>query len=236
MLGTEDEVKAARYIRRRVTWCVRVTSRRDERGTSLANGLASESTEFYVHDIKAERIDKYYSCCPDDPYPMIHFYITFERFFIDYLITVLLPVLVTVFCGFLGFLIPPELGERIGLGITCVLTVMAARGKRPFSPFTPAVYNSVPVHGAAFLSGGEGEVARVRASHALVHSTNGPMDQWTNGPIDQSASRPHPTAKAASAAGASHAAAAAGACLSHHQPTSDRVNHVYRVNQKSKPP
>jgi hypothetical protein len=61
----------------------------------------------------------------DAPFPTLHFYMTFERYYVDYVINILVPALVTVACGFLAFFIPPEFGERIGLGITCVLTVMA---------------------------------------------------------------------------------------------------------------
>lgn len=89
------------------------------------NGLAAESPEFKVHPIKAERVDKFYSCCPGEPFPTIHYYIIFERYYTDYVINILIPILITVLFGFFAFLIPPEFGERIGLGITCILTVMA---------------------------------------------------------------------------------------------------------------
>ena len=95
----------------------------DPRG--LSTGLSSESTEFFIHQVVSERIEKLFSCCPDEPYPLMYFYITMERFNVDHTITIILPIFVSVLCGFFAFLIPPELGERIGLGITCVLTVMA---------------------------------------------------------------------------------------------------------------
>ena len=88
-------------------------------------GIESESTEFIVHPVRAERVDKFYTCCPGEPFPTIHFYLVFERYYYDYVINILIPTLVTVLCGFFAFFIPPEFGERIGLGITCVLTVMA---------------------------------------------------------------------------------------------------------------
>ena len=97
--------------------------------TSIAadpeDGMESKSTEFIVHPVKVERIERFYTCCPGEPFPTLHFYLTFERYYVDYVINILVPALVTVACGFLAFFIPPEFGERIGLGITCVLTVMA---------------------------------------------------------------------------------------------------------------
>eukprot|EP00740_Mantoniella_antarctica_P026384 CAMPEP_0198704698 /NCGR_PEP_ID=MMETSP1468-20131203/390039_1 /TAXON_ID=1461545 /ORGANISM="Mantoniella sp, Strain CCMP1436" /LENGTH=356 /DNA_ID=CAMNT_0044463523 /DNA_START=879 /DNA_END=1945 /DNA_ORIENTATION=- len=89
------------------------------------DGLDSESVEFIVHPVRVELIQRVYTCCPGEPFPTLHFYLTFERFYLDYIISILAPVVVTVSCGFLAFFIPPEFGERIGLGITCVLTVMS---------------------------------------------------------------------------------------------------------------
>jgi len=38
-----------------------------------------ESVEFIVHPVRVELIQRVYTCCPGEPFPTLHFYLTFER-------------------------------------------------------------------------------------------------------------------------------------------------------------
>ena len=65
-----------------------------------------------------------YECCPE-PWPHPFFYIMLEREYRDYVFNIFCPVLLAVYCGMIAYWLPLDQGERIGLGVTCLLTVLA---------------------------------------------------------------------------------------------------------------
>ena len=62
------------------------------------------------------------SPCGIEPYPVIDFAFKFRRHAITYWTGILLPMILSTFAGFFAFVANPSSGERLGLGITVMLT------------------------------------------------------------------------------------------------------------------
>ena len=94
-------------------------------GSVATEGPAVESVSWDVSMIGGEVLNKTYSCCPGSNYPVVHFYLVFRRFHVDYMRNIFVPVCLSVVVGFLAYWIPIEEGERLSLGVTSLLTVLA---------------------------------------------------------------------------------------------------------------
>jgi len=103
--------------------------------------------EFDLVKIKSHHFDSVYACCDEppshsagtegpfaalsghsccnEPYPVITFEMSVRRHPTTYFYGILLPMILTTLAGFLAFAANPDSGERIGLGITCLLTSAA---------------------------------------------------------------------------------------------------------------
>ena len=79
--------------------------------------------EWEVHSMKATREMKFYSCC-DHPYPRVRFDLALDRKPAFYVMTLLLPCVLTKIIAILGFLLPPESGEKLSLEITVLLALV----------------------------------------------------------------------------------------------------------------
>ncbi|XP_078581880.1 neuronal acetylcholine receptor subunit alpha-10-like [Branchiostoma floridae x Branchiostoma japonicum] len=77
--------------------------------------------EWELINITGVQEDIYYPCCPE-PYPLVTFTITVQRRSMYYLIFLVSPCLLFSIMTILGFYLPPEAGERVGLGITVLLS------------------------------------------------------------------------------------------------------------------
>jgi nicotinic acetylcholine receptor len=53
-----------------------------------------------------------YSCCPE-PYIQINYYIIIKRRPLFYVFNMILPSILITIVGFLGFVIPPDCGEKV---------------------------------------------------------------------------------------------------------------------------
>ena len=96
----------------------------DGHSTPPIDGLLS-SNSWKATVAGAEVRNMYYLCCPGQPWPQAYYYIVLSRAYTDHIVNIFLPVMLAVCCGFLGFWLPPHSGERIGLGVTCLLTIFA---------------------------------------------------------------------------------------------------------------
>lgn len=75
-----------------------------------------ESGEWDLISVTIERVVSYYPCCPNEPYPAIVFSIHMRRRIIYFMFNIILPCLwLSVLC-LIGFLLPPDSGEKITLG------------------------------------------------------------------------------------------------------------------------
>merc|ERR1711957_351487 len=66
-----------------------------------------------------------FSCCPEEDWPVLIYKLKFARASAPYVRTVVLINILLNFAAFACFWIPPHVGERMGLAITCVLAAVA---------------------------------------------------------------------------------------------------------------
>ena len=72
--------------------------------------------------MKAYYKQTHYDCC-HEPVEQIVYEITIKRKPLFFLLYMIFPVCAVVFLSLLGFIIPPESGERVGFGVTILLTM-----------------------------------------------------------------------------------------------------------------
>ena len=73
--------------------------------------------------MKATRHEDYYPCCPD-PYPTVTYDIVLHRKPAFYIMTLLLPCIITKAIAVFGFILPPESGEKLSLEVTVLLSLV----------------------------------------------------------------------------------------------------------------
>ena len=76
--------------------------------------------EWDLINVKVIRNVEYYSCCPE-PYPDVNFTLHIRRRTLYYTYNVIIPCIMLSSLTLLGFWIPPEGGEKVGLGLTILL-------------------------------------------------------------------------------------------------------------------
>uniref|UniRef100_A0A7E4ZU22 Nicotinic acetylcholine receptor subunit n=1 Tax=Panagrellus redivivus TaxID=6233 RepID=A0A7E4ZU22_PANRE len=109
---------------------VDITNRSDN--VDLTNYVVSGEFDL-VHVHQKRRVVKY-TCCPE-PYPDVTFYIHIRRKTLYYMYNVIFPCLMMSVLTLLVFLLPPDSGEKISLGITVLLA---------FSVFVLAIAEKMP--------------------------------------------------------------------------------------------
>ena len=82
------------------------------------------SGEWNLESAPATRKVFYYACCPGVPYPVIDYDVIIVRRTSFYLLNLIWPGILIAVLASITFLLPPESGERIGLGITNLLAMM----------------------------------------------------------------------------------------------------------------
>ncbi|EDO39913.1 predicted protein, partial [Nematostella vectensis] len=78
--------------------------------------------EWYLERIATNRNSKNYKCCKY-PFVDVTITITISRVSLDYIMKLIIPCSLISSMIFLGFVLPPESGERIGLSITVLLAM-----------------------------------------------------------------------------------------------------------------
>lgn len=56
-------------------------------------------------------------------YPNVTYYIVMKRRPLFYVFNMILPSILITIVGFLGFLIPPDSGEKVSMGVTTLLSM-----------------------------------------------------------------------------------------------------------------
>ena len=84
----------------------------------------ASSGEWRIVGFPAERKEVYFSCCPGKPYPVVKYDLKIQRRTKFYLFNLIIPGTLIGLIAILTFLLPPECGERIGLGITNLLAML----------------------------------------------------------------------------------------------------------------
>ncbi|KAK7501654.1 hypothetical protein BaRGS_00007085, partial [Batillaria attramentaria] len=80
------------------------------------------NSEFDITSIPLERHVIVYGCCPE-PYPDVTFYVIMRRKPMFYILNLLFPCILITTVAMLGFMLPPEAGEKISLEITVLLSL-----------------------------------------------------------------------------------------------------------------
>eukprot|EP00794_Sanderia_malayensis_P015760 gene15760-17349_t len=90
--------------------------------TSSANSYYVENGEWHLLSITTKENIKNYQCCKN-PFADVTVTMKIRRQAINYTLTLILPCALLSSLVVLGFILPPESGERIGLSITVLLAV-----------------------------------------------------------------------------------------------------------------
>uniref|UniRef100_A0A183BJD1 Neur_chan_LBD domain-containing protein n=1 Tax=Globodera pallida TaxID=36090 RepID=A0A183BJD1_GLOPA len=96
------------------------------------------------------RTEKFYDCCPNEPYPDLTFYLHMRRRTLYYGFNLIMPCLLTTTMSLLGFTLPPEAGEKITLQITVLLSICFFLSI--LSEMSPPTSEAVPLLGLFFSS------------------------------------------------------------------------------------
>lgn len=103
-------------------------SKLDGTGYSTGNSETSGSSfvEFEIRDVEVESVVyPPFLAAPEEDWPVLIYTLTFKRSSAPYLRGVLLTNIMLNFAAFACFWMPPHVGERMGLAITCVLAAVA---------------------------------------------------------------------------------------------------------------
>eukprot|EP00929_Paragymnodinium_shiwhaense_P100642 TRINITY_DN6311_c0_g2_i2.p1 TRINITY_DN6311_c0_g2~~TRINITY_DN6311_c0_g2_i2.p1 ORF type:complete len:466 (+),score=40.20 TRINITY_DN6311_c0_g2_i2:120-1517(+) len=92
---------------------------------TLDMSIFAGSAEYEVVPVPARRLEIYYACCPDEAWPTLVFALSLVRKPHHYVVNIIVPTAVTTAVSFSSFYLPHDCGERLGLGITCMLVITA---------------------------------------------------------------------------------------------------------------
>ncbi|XP_046583765.1 neuronal acetylcholine receptor subunit alpha-10-like isoform X2 [Haliotis rubra] len=80
------------------------------------------NTEWDLVGVPVKRHVVYYKCCPE-PYPDVTFYVNLRRKPLFYMLNLLFPCILITTVALLGFMLPPDSGEKVSLEITVLLSL-----------------------------------------------------------------------------------------------------------------
>ena len=83
----------------------------------------ADNGEWYLIGLPVQRNLVIYSCC-NEPYPDVTFTLIIQRQHLYYFMNLVLPCLLITVIGVFVFYLPPESGEKVGLGITVLLSLV----------------------------------------------------------------------------------------------------------------
>ncbi|CAL1535405.1 unnamed protein product [Lymnaea stagnalis] len=118
---------------------VDVTNRSDN--VDLSNYV--DNGEWELLGTKVIRRVKFYTCCPE-PYMDVTFYIMIRRRVLYYFLNVIIPCMLLSSLSLTGFLLPPDSGEKVTLGLTVLLAfsvfmLLVAENMPPTSEYIPLI-------------------------------------------------------------------------------------------------
>ncbi|KAL4228119.1 hypothetical protein ACF0H5_013554 [Mactra antiquata] len=88
----------------------------------MDTGAYKENGEWEILEVPAVRHEFFYGCCPE-PYPDVTFYIKLQRRSRFYLMNLIFPCILMSSLAVLGFVLPPDSGEKVSLEITVLLSL-----------------------------------------------------------------------------------------------------------------
>lgn len=108
-----------------------------------------DSVEWELTSVPMVRNVLYYKCCPE-PYPDVTFYLKMKRKPLFYLMNLVFPCMLISTVACLGFILPPDSGEKVSLEITVLLSL--AVFLMVVSETMPPSSETFPYIGKKFLS------------------------------------------------------------------------------------
>ncbi|PAV57982.1 hypothetical protein WR25_04425 [Diploscapter pachys] len=100
------------------------------------------NTEWNVLRINAEKNPIIYSCCPNDPYPIVDILITIERRPMFYVFNLIIPCVLISLIALLSFYMPSNEGEKVTLGTYYGITIVIVALSTAMSVFTLNIHHS----------------------------------------------------------------------------------------------
>ena len=102
-----------------------------------------DNGEWVLLGTRVTRNVVYYPCCLE-PFPDITFYIHIRRRVLYYMFNVIVPCVLLSFLSLTGFLLPPDSGEKVTLGLTVLLAfsvfmLLVAENMPPTSEYVPLI-------------------------------------------------------------------------------------------------
>uniref|UniRef100_A0A2C9JM11 Uncharacterized protein n=1 Tax=Biomphalaria glabrata TaxID=6526 RepID=A0A2C9JM11_BIOGL len=102
-----------------------------------------DNGEWELLGTKIIRRVKNYTCCPE-PYVDVTFYIMIRRRVLYYFLNVIIPCMLLSSLSLTGFLLPPDSGEKVTLGLTVLLAfsvfmLLVAENMPPTSEYIPLI-------------------------------------------------------------------------------------------------
>ncbi|CAE1172368.1 CHRNN [Acanthosepion pharaonis] len=115
-----------------------------------------DNGEWELVSVKVRRNVVYYACCPE-PFPDVTFYVHLRRRIKYYLMNLIIPCIILSILCLAGFLLPPESGEKVTLGLSVLLTLtvfmlMVADKMPQTSESISIIGKSKPLNLTLFLS------------------------------------------------------------------------------------
>lgn len=86
-------------------------------------GSYTKNGVFLMNGMPATKQTIFYTCCPGIPYVRLNYEIQLQRKTVFYLFNFFFPGILLVVMSFVSYMLPPECGERISLGITNLLAL-----------------------------------------------------------------------------------------------------------------
>ena len=89
--------------------------------TPFGLGTYKPHNEFELLQVNTVHSVFYYACCVE-PYPSLTYEFVLRRQSLTYIGGIMMPLILVTVAGFLTFILNPDSGERVGLGMTILLT------------------------------------------------------------------------------------------------------------------
>ncbi len=109
-------------------------------------------------DLISKRVVIWYPCCPNEPYPELHFRVVFRRHPQFYIYHMILPCLFLSVLSLVVFYLPPDCGEKVTFSITNLLALVVfqqifAENMPPSSDDSPVIGIMILEYGFVWWSG-----------------------------------------------------------------------------------
>ncbi|KAL5006859.1 hypothetical protein ScPMuIL_015665 [Solemya velum] len=103
-----------------------------------------DSSEWELLNFQQKRQLVEFSCCPDNPYVFINYFIVIKRRPLFYIFNMMMPCVLITLVALLGFYMPSDSGEKISMGITTLLSMtvflmIVAESMPPTSDVVPLI-------------------------------------------------------------------------------------------------